>query len=136
MFDRCTPRLDRAQKTTTWRRMANSFVARCVMESRDVAVIQPRQQCSPGKKENRGHDGRRLDKASGRIDCTEPLRDSLHGSHSTSFLTPYLLNDDSNRLFLGVTCLPFAARVIPLLAEKELVVVQLASLGGSVPQDF
>ena len=51
-----------------------------------AGAVQLPRQCSPGRKENHARDDRRQDTTSAHTDCTEPPPDSLHGSHSTSFL--------------------------------------------------
>src|SRR5687767_406177 len=86
MFARCMQRPIRVRTKAASQQTANSFAAECALEWRaNVEAFQLRLRCNPGKTEIRARDDRKPDTTTARIDCTEPPRDSLHGSYSTSF---------------------------------------------------
>src|SRR5687767_4890264 len=86
MSDRCKQRPIRVRTQAASQQRAISFAAECAMDWRaNAAAIQLPLRCNPGKTEIRARDDRKPDTTTARIDCTEPPRDSLHGSYSTSF---------------------------------------------------
>src|SRR5687768_7075530 len=87
MFVRYKRRRVPARTKAAWLQTANSCDEECVTGWRaSVAATPRRRRCNPGKTEIRARDDRRPDTTTVHIDCTEPPRDSLHGSYSTSSL--------------------------------------------------